>query len=63
MSDLSVVCVDVRVANDRIGTSGTMEGTLDRTEQFQATVGPNGEISQGTAPGASTWILRGCKLR
>lgn len=59
---LLIVCLGDRLPDATIGAEVVIEGELDRTEQFQATTGPSGEISQGTAPGTSTWVIRGCKL-
>ncbi|MSP63399.1 MAG: hypothetical protein EXR72_24265 [Myxococcales bacterium] len=60
---LSVICMGPRFPDDRIGQTVTAEGTIELTEELQATVGPNGEISQGTEPGTSSWVLRRCTLR
>ncbi|MBI5545433.1 MAG: hypothetical protein HY901_16225 [Deltaproteobacteria bacterium] len=38
----------------------TVRGRLERTDDFQARVGPRGEVSQGTAGG--DWVLRQCAL-
>lgn len=60
--DLAVTCPDFRVADDRVGTTVTVEGRLERTAGFAATVAPDGAISQGTPPGSEMLVLRDCRL-
>ena len=59
---LNVICVDTRFPDDRIGTPVTVEGKLEITQDFAATVGPDGEISQGTAGGVFLYVIYDCRL-
>lgn len=58
-----LVCFDQRFPDDRIGQEVTVEGLLARRTDLGATVGPNGEVSQGVAPGTAVWTLSNCALR
>lgn len=58
-----LVCFDQRFPDDRIGQEVTVEGLLARREDLGATVGPDGAVSQGVAPGTAIWTLAGCALR
>lgn len=60
---LMVVCLGPRFPDDKIGQTVTAEGRLEKSDEFQATRGPQGEISQGTEPGTSTFVIRSCTLR
>lgn len=57
---LNVLCLDYRFPEDLIGKTVTVEGKLELTGEFGATVGPSGEISQGTEPGTSMFVIRHC---
>ena len=59
----SVVCLAPRFPRARLGQPIEVEGVLELTDDFQATTGPDGEISQGTAPGTSSYVIRTCTLR
>jgi hypothetical protein len=61
IGDLSVLCVGAEFPDEVVGKPGSAEGTLDVTERHQATVGPGGEVSAGTAPGTKRWVLEGCR--
>jgi hypothetical protein len=56
------VCLAPRFPDARLGQPVVVEGLLERTDEFQATKGPNGEISQGTEPGTSSYVIRTCAL-
>ena len=58
----SIVCLAPRFPDARLGQPVVVEGLLERTDEFQATKGPNGEISQGTEPGTSSYVIRICAL-
>lgn len=58
----SVYCTGRRLDDGLLGQTVTVEGKLEVTDAFAATVGPNGEISQGTEPGSVTWHIRDCKV-
>ncbi|MCS6916028.1 MAG: hypothetical protein RMK29_13395 [Myxococcales bacterium] len=60
---LNVVCPDWRLPDQDLGQQVTVEGRLELTSEGAAVVGPGGEISQGTEPGLSYWVLRGCVRR
>lgn len=59
----SVVCLAPRFSQAQLDHPIEVEGVLERTDAFQATTGPNGEISQGTAPGSSSFVIQTCTLR
>lgn len=59
----SVVCLAPRFPDARLAQPVEVEGVLERTDEFQATKGPTGEISQGTEPGTFTYVIRRCALR
>ena len=59
---LSVVCRGPRLPDNQVGQPATVEGALQK-DTFQAMKSPNGEISQGTEPGISTFTINGCTLR
>jgi hypothetical protein len=58
----SIVCLAPRFPDARLGQPVVVEGLLERTDEFQATKGPNGEISQGTESGTSSYVIRTCAL-
>lgn len=58
----SIVCTGRRVDDALVGSTATVRGKLEVTDAFQATVGPNGEISQGTEPGLMTWFIHDCEV-
>jgi hypothetical protein len=58
----SIVCLAPRFPDARLGQPVVVEGLLERTDEFQATKAPNGEISQGTEPGTSSYVIRTCVL-
>ncbi len=58
----SVYCTGARLGDGLVGQTVTVEGKLEVTDAFAATVGPNGEISQGTEPGSMTWHIQDCKV-
>lgn len=60
---LTVLCQGTRLPDDVIGKQVTVEGTLELTSEAEATVNAKGEISQGTEPGASYYVLRACARR
>jgi len=60
---LSVMCLTPRFPDAQLGQPVVVEGLLERTDEFQATRGPNGEISQGTESGTSSYVIRTCALR
>jgi hypothetical protein len=59
----SVVCLAPRFPQAQIDQPIDVEGILELTDAFQATTGPKGEISQGTAPGTSSYVIQTCTLR
>jgi len=61
--ELRVVCLAPRFPDERIGKAVTVEGKLDRSDRFNATVDERGAISQGTAPGTFTYSIAACALR
>ena len=60
---LDLLCPDFRFADEQVGAVVTVEGTLGKQETPAATVGPNGEISQGPSMPTVRWVLSGCTLR
>lgn len=58
----SVVCLSPRFPDARLGQPVVVEGLLELTDELQATKGPNGEVSQGTEPGTSSYVIRMCAL-
>ncbi len=59
----SVVCLTPRFPQARLDQPIEVEGVLEFTDAFQATTGPGGEISQGTEPGTSSFVIQTCTLR
>jgi hypothetical protein len=59
----SVICMAPRLPEARLGQSVEVEGILELTDAFQATTSPSGEISQGTEPGTSSYVINTCTLR
>jgi len=62
-SGLTVVCLDTRLPEDLLGREVLVEGLLEETSDFEAVRGPRGEVSQGTEPGTTLFLLRGCEPR
>lgn len=60
---LHVRCQEPRFSDELIGKTVTVEGQLELVTEPAATVGPNGEISQGTESSSTSWVLRTCVLR
>ena len=60
---LNVMCQSERFADEVVGTTVTVEGKLTLVEGPVATVGPNGEISQGYEAGTAYYVLEGCARR
>jgi hypothetical protein len=46
--------------DDREGKQVTVSGKLERTDDFKAETGPNGEVSQGTAGG--DMVMEECEV-
>lgn len=61
--DLNIRCQEPRFPDGAIGKQVTVEGKLEVVMDPEATIGPNGELSQGTAPGTSSFVIRSCALR
>lgn len=59
----SVVCLAPRFPEALLDQAVEVEGVLELGDAFQATTGPDGEISQGTAPGTSSYVIQTCTLR
>lgn len=57
----TVTCLKPRFPAERLDHQVEVEGMLESTSDFQATRGPDGEISQGTAPG-SIYVIANCTL-
>ena len=60
--DLRVICMDPRFPADRLNGQVTVEGVLSQSS-FEAETGPDGEISQGTAPGVKLLTISSCSLK
>ena len=60
---ISVVCLSPRFPEGLLDQPVEVEGVLELSDAFQATTGPHGEISQGTAPGTSSYVIQTCTLR
>ena len=60
---LTVICVGHRFPDERIGKMVAVEGVLVETSEFEATVNAKGEVSQGTEPGVSLYVIRACIQR
>lgn len=57
---LSVYCLDIQAwPEPRVGTSATVEGTLERTEEFQSRTN-GGLVSQGTS--GAIFVIRKCTV-
>ena len=57
---LSVYCLDMKAWPDaRVGTSATVEGMLERTEEFQSRTN-GGLVSQGTS--GAIFVIRKCTV-
>ncbi|MBM4397668.1 MAG: hypothetical protein FJ087_18510 [Deltaproteobacteria bacterium] len=61
--NLSVTCPDQRFPDDRLGGPIVVEGRLELTGEYAATVGPRGEVSQGTEAGVPVLVMRPCTVR
>lgn len=60
VGDLSVRCEDFRFPDAAVGNTATAQGTLAVVRDEPATVSANGEISQGTEGGGSSFVIRHC---
>jgi hypothetical protein len=58
----SIVCTGRRLDDASMGTTVTVHGVLEVSDAFAATIGPNGEVSQGTEPGSFTWFIHDCEV-
>ena len=59
IADLVVYCLGIPAWPDAVsGKPVTVRGTLEQTDRFEATTGPNGEVSAGT--GGAVFVLREC---
>jgi hypothetical protein len=58
----TVVCLEPRFPHARLDQPIVVEGLLELTDAFQATIGSDGSISQGTMPGTSTFVMRACTV-
>ncbi len=57
---LSVYCLDMKAWPEaQVGTSATVEGTLERTEEFQSRTN-GGLVSQGTS--GAIFVIRKCTV-
>lgn len=63
VGDLSVRCTDFQFPDASVGGSVTAEGKLEIMSDEPATTSPNGEISQGTEGGGSSFVIRNCVVR
>ena len=63
IGDARVLCVGAVIPDARLGTTVEAEGTLAVTDRYQATTNADGEVSAGTAPGTTRWVLDRCTLR
>jgi hypothetical protein len=59
-SGFSVYCLGAQLPDDRFDQPVTAHGRLELTDDLSATVGPSGEMSQGTEPGSLSYVLKDC---
>jgi hypothetical protein len=59
---LGVICLDQRFPDSRLNRPITVEGVLELTDAFAATVDEYGGITQGTEPGSWAYFINACTV-
>ena len=62
-ADFDLLCPDFRFADEQVGQTLTVQGTLGEMTMPVAEVGPKGEISQWTTTPTTRWILTSCQAK